>query len=314
MSQRPIFLLSLPRSGSTLVQRVLAAHEEVSTVPEPWVLLPHLYAMRERGMYAEYTHVLAARAIRDFVQHLPEGEEDYWAAFRAFALQLYERASGGRGTYFLDKTPRYHFVVSELMRAFPDAKYVFLWRNPLAVVASIVETWTRGRWNVDRWRADLFGIGALVEAYEAARDRVCAVRYEDLVADPEPAWRSIFDHLELAFAPELLERFAEIRLEARMGDPTGQERYDRLSTEPLEKWRSVLAHPVRKAWCRRYLRWIGAERLATMGYDLEDLLASLGELPSSPRMIPSDLLHGGYWAVARRRKEAAFRRMAPRVR
>ena len=40
---------------------------------------------------------------------------------------------------------------------FPDAKVIFLWRNPLAVVASIVETWTKGKWNVDRWQGDLRG-------------------------------------------------------------------------------------------------------------------------------------------------------------
>src|SRR5919107_2181016 len=40
----PLFLLSLPRSGSTLAQRILAAHGGIATTSEPWILLPYLYA------------------------------------------------------------------------------------------------------------------------------------------------------------------------------------------------------------------------------------------------------------------------------
>ena len=76
---------------------------------------------------------------------LPDGEDDYWSALRGFALELYAKAAEPDATHFLDKTPRYHYIAPELFRLFPDAKVVFLWRNPLAVVASIVETWTQGQ-------------------------------------------------------------------------------------------------------------------------------------------------------------------------
>ncbi|MFV1990599.1 MAG: sulfotransferase, partial [Acidimicrobiales bacterium] len=48
---RPAFLLSLPRSGSTLLQRLLGAHSMVATVAEPWLLIPPLYALRDEGVY-----------------------------------------------------------------------------------------------------------------------------------------------------------------------------------------------------------------------------------------------------------------------
>jgi hypothetical protein len=51
-----------------------------------------------------------------------------------------------------------------------------------------------------------------------------------------------------------------------------------------------------------------------MGYDLDDLLAQIGEIGDSPRSVASDAVHGGYWRLAQRRKRAAFKRMAPRVR
>lgn len=314
MSVEPIFLLSMPRSGSTLAQRVLAAHPQIATAAEPWVLLPHLYATRERGIATEYTQPVAARAIAEFVRSLPNGERDYREAIHDFAIDLYSRAAGEDATYFLDKTPRYHYVVDDLLETFPEAKFIFLWRNPLAVVASIVETWTKGRWNVDRWHGDLRGIAPLVDAHTRHRETTLAVRYEDLVGDPAATWPAVFGHLDLPFDRDLLTSFSDVRLEGSMGDPTGVHRYDTISEEPLEKWRSTLANPYRKRWCREYLRWIGAERLAVMGYELHGLLAQLDELGASPRSVASDAVHGGYWSLAQRRKRSAFKRMAPRVR
>jgi hypothetical protein len=314
VSRKPIFLLSLPRSGSTLVQRVLAAHPDVETVSEPWLLLPQFYAMRDRGIATEYTQPAAARAIREFVDRLPAGQDDYDAAIRAFALTLYDQASSGPGSYFLDKTPRYHYVVADLFRTFPDARFVFLWRNPLAVVASIAETWCKGKWNVGRWQGDLQGVSSLVDAFEEHRDRVVAVRYEDLVTGGADAWAPLFSYLELSFDPSLLVSFADVRLDGEMGDPTGRSRYRSIAADPVDKWRRTLATPTRKAWCRAYLDRIGSQRLMSMGYDPDELARSLAELPSRPWTLPSDLLRAGYWAFAQRRKRLAFRWMAPRTR
>ena len=85
---------------------------------------------------------------------------------------------------------------------------------------------------------------------------------------------------------DLLTSFSDVRLEGSMGDPTGVHRYDTISEEPLEKWRSTLANPYRKRWCREYLRWIGGERLAVMGYELDELLAELDELGTLPARSP----------------------------
>lgn len=314
MSRTPIFLLSLPRSGSTLVQRVLAAHPEVETVAEPWIFLPHAYALREEGVAAEYTHPIAARAVREFVGRLPGGESTYRQALAAFVQDLYERAAPGPGRYFVDKTPRYHFVVDELFATFPDARFVFLWRNPLAVVASIVETWCAGRWNVDRWRADLMGLTSLVDARVEHRDRSIVVRYEDLVSGSEDPWARLFASLDLPFDRGVLTAFRDVRLEGRMGDPTGVTRYDRISTEPADKWRATLGSPWRRRWCRRYLDRIGDPRLAEMGYDAADLRTSLDGLPTRLGPLASDLVHGVAWSALQARKRAAFRWAAPRVR
>lgn len=308
MTQSPLFLMSLPRSGSTLVQRVLAAHEEVSTAPEPWILLPQLYSMRETGAYTDYGQVPSSRAIREFAERLPGGRAAYEEELRNFALGLYRRASGGKGRYFLDKTPRYHFIAEDLHGLFPDARFIYLWRNPLAIVASISETWGGGRWTVDRWHTDLFdGLVNLTAAFEAHADTVISVRYEDLVSDPANAWPPLFDYLGLEFEPGLLTSFTRVEQEARMGDPTGTRDYQGLSTQPLEKWRRTLAGPVRRRWCRRYLEALGESRLALMGYDLGELLRSLDETAHGRGHVASDLARTTYARADRAGRRAAAR-------
>jgi hypothetical protein len=305
---RLIFLLSPPRAGSTMAQRVLAAHPEVATTPEPWVLLPPLFALRERGAVADYGHVMAARAIRDFSRRLPGGERDYLEGIRDFALSLYERAARGH-SYFIDKTPRYYFIVEELFRMFPDAKFLFLWRNPLAVAASIVTTYGDGRWRLARWQNDLYrGVVGLVDAYEHHRDAAFAVRFEDLVTDPLGTWPGVFRHLDLDFEPSLLESFGSVDLGGLMGDQTGTRRYKAIDSEPLHKWRSVMASPYRKMWGRHYLNHIGTRRLGIMGYDVDTLIGELDAAPADLRRLAPDLVDALYgralWGA--RRAAAAF--------
>lgn len=303
--QKPIFLFSIGRSGSTMAQRILAAHEQIHVpTSEPHILLPYLYTLRNRGVYAEYSHRNVVRSVKDFYGSMPEGQEEYLSEVRELMLRLYAKTAPQSVRYFLDKTPRYHLIVEDIMRLFPEGKFLFLWRNPLGVVASNMDTWAGGRWNLYRHKVDLFdGLENLVEAYRKHSSKVCAVHFEKLVASPIEEWTRVFDYLELSFEPATLEEFGKIEPQGRpgsrppMGDNPGKKRYSRVSQEPLTKWRQSLSNPVRKAWSRRYLRWIGADRLATMGYDLDELLAELDSLPTSSRRLGSDLLHGGYGLI-----------------
>ena len=102
-----IFLISQPRAGSTLLQRMLATHPEIYTTSEPWLMLHPLYALRPEGYEAEYNADWAQSAVRDFLQALPGGEDEYLEGVRRMYTYLYERAFAGSGKrYFLDKTPR----------------------------------------------------------------------------------------------------------------------------------------------------------------------------------------------------------------
>jgi hypothetical protein len=284
MAIRPIFIFSVSRSGSTLLQRIVAAHRGVATVSEPWLLLPYAYALRHAGIDAEYSHSKMVVALHDFCNELPRGSEDFRDELRGCALRLYAKASGDDAQYFVDKSPPYCLVAQEIMDLFPEGKFIFLWRNPLSIVASVIETWEP--WRPTLFPGDLFtGLPRLVAACAAAGGRAHSVRFEDIVGGDERPSRELMDYLEIEFDPNALRSFAEIELNGRTGDPTGVKRYSSLSSEPTQKWKRTLANPLRKEWCRRYLNVLGRERLAAMGYDREQLIEELNALSGTDALI-----------------------------
>jgi hypothetical protein len=286
---QPIFICSLQRSGSTLTQRILATSQHISTASEPHLLIPHLYSLKRQEVYAEYAHYGTVEAILDFCQELPNGVDDYMEEMRTFFLRLYAKAAKDDVKYFLDKTPSYHLIMEDVIRLFPEGKFIFLWRNPLAVASSFMKSWAGGRWTLYIWQIHLFkGLANLIAAYEKYADQVCSVRYEDLIINPEEEFQRIFDYLELPFEPKVLSQFTNVQLKG-LGDISNRNMYKALSKEPLEKWKEIMTNPLRKAWCRQYLRWIGSERLATMGYGSEELLADIDTLPFNLRFLGSDL-------------------------
>ncbi|HOH29782.1 MAG TPA: sulfotransferase, partial [Candidatus Hydrogenedentes bacterium] len=78
MTVKMIFVIGAPRSGTTMLERMLAAHSQIQGGPEPHLITP----LAHLGVWAKvdkapYDHILAAEAQQLFVAQLPKGEEDY---------------------------------------------------------------------------------------------------------------------------------------------------------------------------------------------------------------------------------------------
>ncbi len=291
----PIYIFHLPRSGSTLLQRLLATHEQVATASESHLLLPFLTTLQHRETYSLYNHDFTVWAIKEFYQTLPGKREAYLAEIRELILRLYSQAAGQNKTYFVDKAAAYHLILEEIFQLFPEAKFIFLWRNPLAVISSIMNTWNNGRWNIFNYDVRLFdGLPHLISAYQNHSEDAHSLKYEDLIQNPESEMAQLFDYLELSMPINAITDFARVELAGRTGDMEGMKRYNTLSNEPLSKWEKILGNPLRKLWCRRYLKYIGKERLAAINYSLEEILAELQSTPMSFRYFGSDILRMPY--------------------
>ena len=296
----PIFLFALPRTGSTLLQRMIATHPMVATDSEGWILLPLFYATKEETDKTEYCGWLAKNGLTEFLDRIPNGEIKYKKYIADIVTQLFSEMSHNNEKYYLEKTPRYHLIVNEIIESFPDAKIIFLWRNPLAMVSSILTTNNNNRWNLYNSTIDLYkGIDNLTRAFKKINTQAVAVNYESLVQNPESEMKRIMDYLNLSIKDADLESINDVSLTGSMGDKIGIKIYKTINTEPIEKWKRILNNPVRKLWCHRYLNWIGENRLSVMGYDLNRLKKELSDIHTVRSLMFSDMVRMSYGSIYR---------------
>jgi hypothetical protein len=277
-----IFLVSQPRAGSTLLQHVLAGQKEIHATAEPWLMLHPVYALREGGQTAEYDARLARRALHDFLQSLPLGEAAYWTAVRGMALSLYGQACSSVGkSLFLDKTPRYYYILTELAQIFPAARFIILFRNPLAVLHSVLNTWVRGEWvRLSMFRDDLLlAPGLLADGVTSLAERVFTLQYEALVERPEVEVRALCHWLDVGYEPQMLAYGERKRLPGRYGDPVGLARYERPSVGSRDKWLELGRTPQMRHLAEAYLQTLGPVLLARMGYEAAELQRQLSAVP-----------------------------------
>lgn len=289
---QPIFLVSLPRSGSTVVQRTLAAHPQVATAPEPWLLLPLAAMSGERSVrcYANFSHAGAVTALGDLVARMPGGAPAYEAALRDFVLQVYGLVSESKRKYFVDKTPRYFLIVDFLLRVFPEAKLVVLLRHPLDVLASIITTWGGSRLWLHNSQLDLHvGPQRIHEACAKHATRLTTVHYEQFVSSPEKVTRELCSWLGLPFDDAMLKDLPSEVLSGQMGDKSDNIRRPEVVGYSVGRWRTTLANPVRREYARRYLRTLGPQVLETFGVDMAALEREMDQLPMHRKHVVTDI-------------------------
>ncbi|MCS3955383.1 hypothetical protein GGP81_001908 [Salinibacter ruber] len=295
-SLRPIFIFSLPRSGSTLLQRILASHSRIDTSPEPWILLPVTTTFCDGLQFGEYGHIPARKAIHNFIERTQKGASAFRAAIRQFGMTLYEHAADESVTHFIDKTPRYHLIVDEILGAFPNAKFIFLWRHPLSVVTSISETWANGSLKLGHYRVDLFkGLSKLVDAsQESSPEKVHTVRYRDLAKTSEYEVRKLFEYIGLDYECKVLKEFTSVKTGEKFGDQSGKKRFDEISDASVDNWKKKISNVTQKKWCEGYLEWIGKERMNKMGYNYEKTKSDLAGLKVGVKGTVADALYVVY--------------------
>jgi len=234
-----------------------------------------------------------ANAVNGFVDSFPNKREDYLTVVAECLSRMYSLGAGADTTYFLDKTPRYHLIVDDLMEAFPEAKFIFLWRNPLAIASSMIQTWGRGRWNLYMFFVDLYqGIDSLATAFNRNRACAIAVRYEDLTLFPGKEVARIMAYLGLEDDGSIVEAFGRAKSmdSPGRGDPTGQYKYRGVSKGSMDSWKTVMGNPFRKAWSRSYVEWIGQERFKIMGYDPSEFISEIESQPANFKYLLSDVI------------------------
>lgn len=298
MNVNLLFLIGAPRSGTTMLEHILSAHSMIQGGPEPHLMTPlaHL-GVWDKVYNAPYDHILAAEAQRLFVEQLPNREQDYWDACRAYCDTLYGRFLQAKGTkpICLDKTPAYGLILPFISKVYPDAKYVVLTRHPLAMFSSFANSFFAGDYHeaqrhnsiIDRY------VPALAAFLRQPAVPNLHVRYEDFVKDPEAGFERICAYLGVPFEKEAIEYGAQGTGEKRpegLGDPIGVAKDSRPNTKSVSKWAQELASDPRKlAMMKAAIARMDPADLETLGYPIETLwqpLEALEGAPAAPAKSP----------------------------
>lgn len=274
-----IFLISQPRAGSTLLQRILGSHSDIHTVAEPWVMLHPLYALRDKGYEAEYNAQVSRSALVNFVDGLPGGRECHVVGVRRMCSYLYDQALVGSGKrLFLDKTPRYYLIIPELCQVFPSAHYIILLRNPLAVLCSIIDTWVKGDWlKLYNYKYDLLDAPSLLNDAIQRVPNLLVVHYEQLVNDSHTEVNRLCDYLGISFESTMINYGRTDSPQWSLGDMTSIYKYSQPVTSKVDKWVKAIENPQIWRLAHDYLHLLGGETCQKLGYsyqELEDILES----------------------------------------
>lgn len=286
---QPLFIIGAPRSGNTLTRRVLMASGQIYIPPETYVIGEIIdrwpkwrgLTWRERvwlalGFIDRHDH-RADFEIADFTP-LAREAEGFGKARQTLpplldALYAFmAREHGYRAVRWGDKTPWNTMYLRQIVKAYPDAYYLFLTRHGLDVVASQMKADMRDLTDsAQRW---IDANASCLKHLKKARRAPLTVSYEDLVREPEAVFRRIFAWAELDFAPEHLTLVPE-----------------KLADVGRHDHHAAVLRPITPASIGKWQQGLSARDLAalpagfgammdTLGYDAADLdLATAGETP-----------------------------------
>lgn len=197
----PVFITGMPRTGTTLVDRIVSSHPDITSAGE----LSEFSVCLKRDAATPGAHVLDATTL-EAAASLPLDPvgQDY--------LNRVRHTLGIEGR-FTDKMPLNIFFVPAILAALPGAQVICLRRNPADTVLSNYRqlfatafSYYAYAYSLE-WTADyVVQFNELIAAFEAdlPPSRFTIVEYEELVADTEGQTRRMLDHCGLSFDPACL--------------------------------------------------------------------------------------------------------------
>ena len=263
---RIVFVLSSPRSGSTLLRAILAGHPQLFAPPELHLLYYATMDQRYRALANKQNQHLLTGTVRAVMQLRGCSAEEAAALLRSCEerqmptyqfYRLLQNQLGGR--LLVDKTPTYAMSPEILQRAeqnFAEPLFIHLVRHPCGMIRSFEDGkleqltpfmreshFTRRQlaeltWLVTNENIANF-LGALPE------ERYLRVRYENLVREPEALLRRICDFLGIPFASDMLDPYKDVNSHMTTGVRSVSEfsgdlkfhLHARIEPEAADRWR-----------------------------------------------------------------------------
>lgn len=191
----PVFIMGLPRSGTTLVDRILSSHNDVASLGEINSLAFSL--IHAVGNHKGKQQLIEKSTAIDF-------------AFMAEKYTSATRGYGNKEKYLIDKTPLNYLYLGLIKRAFPNAKIIHVKRNAMDSCYAMFKTLFRMGYP---FSYDLQDLGRYTIAYDKLMghwqnefpNSFFNLRYEELVSDSETTAKALLEYCDVPWNPSVLQ-------------------------------------------------------------------------------------------------------------
>lgn len=222
-----VFVVGCPRSGTTLLQRMLDAHPDMAIANDTHFIPRAAKKALRHNSDPELSNELvkAVLAYRRFYRMGLDDDEVREVAsqshkYSEFVSRLYDLRAQKQGkTISGEKTPDYCRKIPQLSALFPQAKFIHIIRDGRDTALSTLdwanETKGPGKWGL--WQSDPVGTCALwwrwqvstgsTEGAKLPADRYREIRYEDLVSQPERRLEELAEFLEIEYSEDMSRFF-----------------------------------------------------------------------------------------------------------
>jgi tetratricopeptide (TPR) repeat protein len=238
----PIFIVGLPRAGSTLVEQILSSHSQIEgtmELPDLMMIGDRLHSRVEDGEFASFGEAIAALAPADLLR-----------LGREYCDRTAVHRKEGKPR-FIDKMPNNWMYAGLIRLILPNATIIDARRHPMGCCFS---GWKQFFARGQLFSYDLAEIGRYYRAYVgqmAAFDReapgaVHRVIYEHMVADTEGQVRRLLDHVGVPFEEECLAFYRNRRA---VRTASSEQVRQPIFTDGVDHWRQFEPHlgPLRDA-------------------------------------------------------------------
>ena len=240
-----VFIVGVPRSGTTLVRDLISRHPQVAMPQDEFQLIPFL--IKRFGHKAELdatdiNRYLSILKRSSFYHHrkgdtpLRDWRPTSYTLPKIITETLWYFAPGGTSSnlrFIGDKTPNNLLHLEPILERFPESKFIHVVRDPRDVAVSSRKAWKKSLIRAaHQWQR---GVTAADDFSQKYPNNILTVRYEDLLADSRAELSSVCNFLDLPFDESLLELTGS---RETMGDAAG---YPGVKTDNAGKFEATLS-------------------------------------------------------------------------
>ena len=223
-NKTPIFIVGLPRTGTTLIERILSSHSQVESADETFFMQMAIRHASSEGGISDINEKIIKKAAKANILRI---SQHYMASIKY-------RLSGN--SFFIDKYPFNYLYLGFIAKAFPNARIIYLKRKPMdACFALFKQSFFKFAYSLDDLGRYYLAQDKLRKHWQSILgDRMIELDYEALVSNQETNTKALLMQLGLPFEQACLE--FEKNPNASATASTVQVR-EKMHTRSVNKWK-----------------------------------------------------------------------------